>query len=68
MLNYEFIKKVRKTQGLTQKELAELINIKEPCYRNFENGYVSLSTIPMTKLFYTLNLQGARIDDLFILS
>ena len=37
-LDYSRIKDIRNEQGLTQLEMANILNIKKPTYTQFENG------------------------------
>lgn len=56
------LKNVRKESGLTQKQVAEQLQVVESCYANWEQGRTEPNVTMIRKLSKIFNV---TIDDLF---
>ncbi len=55
------LKECRKVSGLTQKQVAERLNVVESCYANWEQGRTEPNIDMLRKLSLILNVS---VDDL----
>lgn len=68
MYRLDLIKQKRNSIGLTQKEVAEIIGMKEQSYRTFENGLKGISIECFARLIVVLELQKAELSEIIDLS
>ena len=57
----ENLKNARKDAGLTQKQVAEVLNVVESCYANWEQGRTEPNVYFLRQLSAVLNIS---LDDL----
>ncbi len=62
MMYAKRLKQLRERIGISQKELANLINIQRPVYTQYENEY---TTIPLIHLNYLCNYFSVSLDYIF---
>lgn len=58
---YENIKRVRKSKGLTQKDISEKLGITQPNYTNFENGKGEITISRLEKLAEIFNISVGEL-------
>ncbi|MGN0405221.1 MAG: helix-turn-helix domain-containing protein [Bariatricus sp.] len=60
-LNYNLLKRLRKSQGYTQADVAEIIGVSRQTFSNYERGLRE----PALKVLVTLaNFYGVSLDEL----
>jgi len=59
------LKSARVGKGLTQKEMARLINLALPTYCNKENGKADFTVEEISKVTRVLDLSYPQIDEIF---
>ena len=59
----ENLKEARKSSGLTQKQIAEKLNVVESCYANWEQGRTEPNICMLRSLCKILNVSPNELID-----
>ncbi|MEZ0611980.1 helix-turn-helix domain-containing protein [Fibrella sp. WM1] len=52
----EMIREARRSKGLTQKEVADVLNVSEGTYSRYESGQANLSLLTINKIVKAIGL------------